>query len=567
MVLATSGALLGHVPTLVTGPGGLTTIAWPTGASITYRHNTLTMTGPPNVEAGSDPSGAIDTAFQTIGAATGLTFVNGGTSGIQSGGQDGTNLVTFASTAANLALVGGAVAVDVFFFSTPGFQIFESDMVFNPATNFSTLLTANRQDIQSVATHEAGHGVGLDHSPIVGSTMYPATASGASHPRTLSSDDIAGLRSLYAAAPGAPTGSVTGTIQRGAGMPSAGAHVFLQDSITGRAVVGTVSRSTGLFTITGAPPGHYRLVAEPLDGPFVPANLGLSGWGSVTFDTTFRSAVLGGASNPTAVVVKAGTVRNAGTFTVAGPTPTLNLTASFLMSTATGGFSFSNATPAIVTPPYTLFLGIVGAAVNTTADSAFGFDSNFVSITGASTQSGTAGANGYKIFPISVLAAAPPGGYVIRMIHPTTGEVAVAPGLFEVSPIMTPLPYTAPYGPDCPGPGGSVTLAATSPPALGNFGFALVLSNMISAETAIFLISALTDSFPLLGCTVSIEYASLIFPFPGFLIPASGTTATLPLPIPAFPPLAGFEIYVQAGAINPGPSTLRTSRALAIHFQ
>lgn len=557
----------GYVPSLVLSAGSPVTIAWPGGATITYKHNTLTASGPSNVEAGSDPVGAVDAAIATIGAATGLTFTSGSATATASAGSDGTNLVTFASTATNISLVGGATAVEVYFYSTGTYAITETDMVFNPAVLFSTLGTATRQDIQSVATHEAGHGVGLNHSPVMGSTMYPTISAGSTRARTLARDDTAGLRSLYTAAPAGVVGTVTGTLQRSPGSPSAGGHVYLRDSVSGRVMAGAVSLSTGAFTIAGVPVGHYELVAEPLDGPFTSGNLGSSYWGSVTFDTTFRTTVLGGASTPTPVVVKAGATTSVGAFTVAGPAPTLNLVAAFPMSTATGGFSYSTANPVIVTPPYSLWIGIVGTAVNTTSDSAFGFDSPFISITGPSTQSGTVSTYGYKIFPISVAAATPPGSYVIRMTDPGTGEMATAPGLLEVAAPATPLAYAVNYAAECPGPGGSVTFAGTSAPSLGNSAFALTLSGMTPSEVAIFLISTGADSFPVLGCTVSIDYAGLIFPFPGFLIPPAGSTATLPLPIPAYAPLAGVTIYGQAGAIDPGPSTLRISRALAIHFE
>ena len=52
-------------------------------------------------------------------------------------------------------------------------------------------------DIQGVATHELGHAVGLDHSSVTGSTMYPAAVGRGLPLRTLHSDDREGAEFLY----------------------------------------------------------------------------------------------------------------------------------------------------------------------------------------------------------------------------------------------------------------------------------------------------------------------------------------------------------------------------------
>ena len=54
-----------------------------------------------------------------------------------------------------------------------------------------------RTDIQSVATHEVGHAVGLDHTDVPGSTMLPSTMAGTTGPRSLGRDDILGVCEIY----------------------------------------------------------------------------------------------------------------------------------------------------------------------------------------------------------------------------------------------------------------------------------------------------------------------------------------------------------------------------------
>jgi MYXO-CTERM domain-containing protein len=59
-------------------------------------------------------------------------------------------------------------------------------------------------DLQNTATHEAGHFLGLSHSPEPDATMYASAPIGETAKRTLADDDVAGLCELYPAG-GPPT--------------------------------------------------------------------------------------------------------------------------------------------------------------------------------------------------------------------------------------------------------------------------------------------------------------------------------------------------------------------------
>src|SRR5262249_7428099 len=78
-------------------------------------------------------------------------------------------------------------------------QIVEADIMFNPSAAFSTdvVTPSNKIDLQSIATHEIGHFLGLDHSTILSATMFPTLTSGASYARALSTDDVAGISTIY----------------------------------------------------------------------------------------------------------------------------------------------------------------------------------------------------------------------------------------------------------------------------------------------------------------------------------------------------------------------------------
>jgi MYXO-CTERM domain-containing protein len=62
-----------------------------------------------------------------------------------------------------------------------------------------------RIDVQNTVTHEAGHSLGLDHSPDPNATMYDSAPSGQTSKRILGTDDITGICTIY------PRGAATVT--------------------------------------------------------------------------------------------------------------------------------------------------------------------------------------------------------------------------------------------------------------------------------------------------------------------------------------------------------------------
>ena len=78
-----------------------------------------------------------------------------------------------------------------------GAKISDADTVYNPGRTWSTTGSYSAIDVQAVATHEIGHQLGLDHPPVPAATMYYAIGAGNLGPRSLHSDDIAGLCAIY----------------------------------------------------------------------------------------------------------------------------------------------------------------------------------------------------------------------------------------------------------------------------------------------------------------------------------------------------------------------------------
>jgi hypothetical protein len=116
-------------------------------------------------------------------------------------GNDALNLVVFRNASS-----GSAIAT-TYWWSTGG-RIIDADIVFWDAA-FRFFSGSNGCSggfyIEDIAAHEFGHALGLGHSNITGTTMYPSVSSCNAGNRTLEADDIAGVRFLYPPVSGLPS--------------------------------------------------------------------------------------------------------------------------------------------------------------------------------------------------------------------------------------------------------------------------------------------------------------------------------------------------------------------------
>ncbi|RME04395.1 MAG: hypothetical protein D6805_03195 [Planctomycetota bacterium] len=170
-------------------------------------------------------------------------------------------------------------------------EILDADIVFNGRDhNFSTDGKANTFDVQSIATHEIGHFLGLDHSANRTATMYPFSRPNEYHLRSLSLDDVAGVNALY---PATTLESSTGqVVSADTGAAINGAHVVAVSS-NGEVLAATLTDANGNFTLNGVS-GDYYVYAEPLDGPVTQSNINRQ-----NIDTNFSTTFYGGNANPT----------------------------------------------------------------------------------------------------------------------------------------------------------------------------------------------------------------------------------------------------------------------------
>jgi hypothetical protein len=91
----------------------------------------------------------------------------------------------------------GALACTWLFSGADG-RTTETDQRFNEDFDFSNVGAAGAYDYESIATHETGHSIGLDHANSSNAlTMYFQIASGTTHARSLAKGDVLGLRSRY----------------------------------------------------------------------------------------------------------------------------------------------------------------------------------------------------------------------------------------------------------------------------------------------------------------------------------------------------------------------------------
>ena len=275
VTLVIAAPLFGYVSrkSVVTG-GQIVINKWAASSfPITWRMN---PTRNPNVTGTGDLQSAFRQAFQAwsaISTAT-ITFAEGQpAAAVMKPGLDQVNLITTNLTASEWAIYGvDAMSLTNVMSSVTTGEILEADIIFNPNVGFSTEATtpASLTDLQAIATHEIGHLLGLDHTPLASAVMFPRSA-GDSLSRALTADDMIGVSTLYPTAAFAARGAIAGTVRTTTNAGVFGAIVVAVGA-NGQPMATTVTDPNGNYSIAGLPAGSYTLLAEPMDGPFTENN-------------------------------------------------------------------------------------------------------------------------------------------------------------------------------------------------------------------------------------------------------------------------------------------------------
>lgn len=236
--------------------GAATAIAWaPASFPLRYEVDQRVAQLTPGAVA------MVDRAFAAWAAIpdTNLRFESQGVAeGLTSTDHTGRVVVSIAD---DLLRGQGAIALTAYTYDTETGHMLDADIRIDPS------LFDGKVNAQQALAHEVGHVLGLDHSAVISATMYPYVGSGGT-PAELDSDDRIAIATMYPVSDPALLGA---TLQGRVTGDSGGifAAQVVAVSADGQPVSTVLTNATGDFTITGIPPGRYRLYAEPLDGPVV----------------------------------------------------------------------------------------------------------------------------------------------------------------------------------------------------------------------------------------------------------------------------------------------------------
>jgi uncharacterized protein (TIGR03437 family) len=230
--------------------------------------------------------------------------------------SDGVNVISFEDSPAIRALTVGAIALSLRTITPATGELGDCDIQFNPDFrlenthfSYSTTLAFRTYDIQSIATHELGHCLGANHTPVVGAAMNAFAISAQNFQARLAHDDIAFAQTVYPPVSQTPLfGTIEGTLTI-EGVPAAGVAVVAIEPDQGITLACVTDLDDGSYRLESVPAGRYLIYGEALDGPSLPRDFQdrfLS-----RFSDGFRPRLFGPPTAPTRVDIFPGRVVHA----------------------------------------------------------------------------------------------------------------------------------------------------------------------------------------------------------------------------------------------------------------
>ena len=234
--------------------GKATALAWePTAFPLRYEIDAAVG------RLGPDAAARVERAFDSWAAVEGadVEFESRGliaNAAAQSAGR------IVISVADDLLSGQGALAMTSYSYDLRTGRLLDADIRLDPS------LFDGWTNADLALEHEVGHLLGLDHSAVLSSVMYPWVGEGSQS--EFDSDERLAISSIYPTRELLARGAtLQGRVTGDAGGIFA-AQVVAVDA-NGQPVGTVLTDSAGEFVLSGVPAGRYRLYAEPLDGPML----------------------------------------------------------------------------------------------------------------------------------------------------------------------------------------------------------------------------------------------------------------------------------------------------------
>src|SRR4029078_1639629 len=112
--------------------------------------------------------------------------------------NDGKNIVMFRND-------GGTAIATTYWWANIGGSFIDADIIFHETYQHATSsMPCTGYYIQNTASHEFGHAIGMAHSDVASSTMYPSEGGCETSKESLDADDITGIQTIYPLNTGTP---------------------------------------------------------------------------------------------------------------------------------------------------------------------------------------------------------------------------------------------------------------------------------------------------------------------------------------------------------------------------